>query len=132
MASRLEQEIKLLSTRFSDLEYRPDGQWVRIPKYHLLPFGWNFSELPLAFQIPVQYPGGPPYGICVPAGILFNGQRPNNYTEPAPAQPPFGGTWGIFSWTTVDGQWRATAEITHGSNLLNWVLGFQQRFEEGV
>jgi hypothetical protein len=131
MQSRIEQEIELLKRRFPALEYRPDGYWIRIPKY-LLPSGWNFAETPLAFQIPVGYPGGPPYGIYVPAGILFNGQRPASYSEPAPTQPPFGGSWGIFSWTTADGQWRAASDLLKGSNLLNWALGFQQRFKEGA
>ena len=68
------------------LEYRPDGQWIRVPKSSL-PSGWNLPETPLALQIPVQYPGAPPYGIYVPVGLLFNGKRPEAYTEPAPAQP---------------------------------------------
>jgi len=131
MQERIEQEISLLKTRFSDLEYRPDGQWTRILKYPL-PSGWNLSSTQLAFPIPIEYPGGPPYGIYVPAGIRFGGQMPNNYTEQAPTQPPFGGAWGVFSWTTQDGSWHATADLTKGSNLLNWVLGFQRRFEEGV
>src|SRR5690349_37911 len=131
MRSRVEEEIELLKSRFFALEYRPDGQWIHILSYPL-PAGWNFSERPLALQVPLQYPGTPPYGIYIPAGILFNGQRPSNYSEPAPTQPPFGGTWGVFSWTTTDGQWHATADLTKGSNLLNWVLGFQQRFKEGV
>jgi len=131
MQERIEQEIGLLKTRFSDLEYQPCGQWVRILRY-ALPSGWNSSSTQLAFLIPVEYPSGPPYGIYVPTGIRFGGQMPNNYTEQAPTQPPFGGSWGIFSWTTQDGVWHATADLTRGSNLLNWVLGFQRRFEEGV
>ncbi len=131
MQERINQEIGLLKTRFPDLEYRPDGQWIRILE-HPLPPGWNLSSTQLAFPIPVEYPGGPPYGIYVPSGIRFGNQSPNNYTDLAPTQPPFGGAWGIFSWTTQDGVWHATTDFTKGSNLLNWVLGFQRRFEEGV
>ncbi len=131
MQQRIVQEIDLLKTRFAELEWQPVGQWVRIPKY-LLPPGWNSSDTQLAFPIPIEYPGGPPYGIYVPAGIRFGGQLPNSYTEQAPTQPPFGGAWGIFSSTTQDGAWHATADLTKGSNLLNWVLGFQRRFEEGL
>jgi hypothetical protein len=131
MQERINQEIGLLKTRFPDLEYRPDGQWIRTPAYPL-PSGWNFSATHLAFPIPIEYPISSPYGIYVPAGIRFGGQLPNNYAEQAPTQPPFGGVWGIFSWTPQDGVWHATADITKGSNLLNWVLGFQRRFEEGV
>ncbi|HXG06097.1 MAG TPA: hypothetical protein VNI77_02085 [Nitrososphaera sp.] len=86
----------------------------------------------MAFQIPLAgYPGVPPYGIYAPAGLTFKGVLPDNYTEPASAQPPFGGTWGVFSWTPEDGQWRATADLVTGSNLLNWVLSFADRFREG-
>jgi len=86
----------------------------------------------VAFQILVGYPGTPPYGIFVPAGITFNGSRPNNYAEPAGTQPPFGGTWGVFSWLPVEGEWRPGATPAAGTNLLTWVLGFADRFREGI
>jgi hypothetical protein len=129
--ARIKDELDLLKSRYAKLEYRPEAQWVLIPEYALPP-GWNFTTANLAFQIPPQYPGAPPYGIYVPAGIQFSGQRPGSYTEPAPTQPPFEGSWGIFSWTTEDGVWHADAELTKGSNLLNWVVGFRQRFVEGA
>jgi hypothetical protein len=104
---------------------------VRIPSYSMPP-GWNRAVSDVAFQIPVGYPGTPPYGFYVPAGIAFKGQRPNNYTEPAQNRPPFDGEWGIFSWAPADGQWRATGDLSTGCNLLNWVLGFSKRIQEGV
>jgi hypothetical protein len=131
MQGRVDQEIEMLGARFADLEYRVDGKWIRIPKYPL-PSGWGVSETQLAFAIPVQYPGGPPYGIYVPVGLRFEGKLPGSYSEPAPTQPPFGGVWGFFSWTTADGVWRSTEDPIRGSNLLNWVLGFRQRLEEGA
>lgn len=130
MQERIEAELALLRGRYPDLEYRPEGHWVKIPRYPL-PAGWSGSETDVAFQIPVGFPGTPPYGIYVPGGITFNGTRPDNYTEPAPSQPPISGSWGIFSWTPDDGAWRATTDPTTGSNLLNWVIGFAQRFREG-
>ncbi|MGH7412197.1 MAG: E2/UBC family protein [Candidatus Methylomirabilis sp.] len=130
MQERIEQELALLRQHYPKLEYLPAGKWVRIPSYPL-PADWNRSATDVAFQIPEAYPGTPPYGIYVPAGILFNAARPNNYTEPANTQPPFGGTWGIFSWAPEDGQWRPGATVTSGSNLLNWVRGFAHRFREG-
>ncbi len=108
-----------------------EGHWVRIPSYSMPP-GWNRTATEAAFQIPVGYPGTPPYGFYVQAGLTFNGQRPNNYTEPAGNRPPFDGTWGVFSWAPGDGQWRATADLSTGCNLLNWVLGFTARLKEGV
>lgn len=132
MKDRIEKELTLLRERYPDLEYREEGRWVRVPRYPLPP-GWNRAATDVAFQIPPAFPGTPPYGIYVPAGLTFNGARPDNYTEPASTQPPFDGTWGIFSWTTVDGQWRATAEPDpiRGYTLLAWVNGFADRFREG-
>jgi len=130
MQERSEQELALLRQLYPNLQYVPAGQWIWIPSY-ALPAGWNRNATDIAFQIPTGYPGTPPYGIYVPAGILFNGARPNNYTEPANTQPSFGGTWGIFSWQPADGQWRPGATVTSGSNLLNWVRGFADRFREG-
>lgn len=129
--SRIEEEVALLKTRFPDAEYRPDGRWGRVPSYDL-PSGWGPSSIQLAFLVPVEYPGAPPYGIYVPSGMRFGGRTPNNYTDTAPAQPPFGGTWGLFSWTTQDGLWHPAADVRKGSNLLHWVLGFRRRFEEGA
>lgn len=130
MQERIEAELALLRSRYPDLEYRPDGRWIKIPKYPLTK-DWNRSESDTAFQIPEGFPGVPPYGFYVPVGITCGGARPDSYTEPAATQPPFGGTWGFFSWTPEDGQWRATADPATGSNLLNWVIGFAQRFREG-
>ena len=130
MEERIEKELALFRQRYADLEYKEEGRWVRIPSYPL-PEGWNQSSTEVVFQIPIGFPGTPPYGIYAPAGLLFKGDRPNNYTEPAPTGPPFPGTWGIFSWTPDDGQWRPTADVVSGSNLLNWVMGFADRFREG-
>lgn len=96
----MNQEIALLRRRFPKLEYRQEGQWVCIPSYPL-PEGWNRNSTEVAFQVPASYPVGPPYGIYVPAGLLFQGARPDSYSEPAPTQPPFPGQWGIFSWAPL-------------------------------
>ncbi|MBW7932344.1 MAG: hypothetical protein H3C62_01775 [Gemmatimonadaceae bacterium] len=130
MQDRIDAEVAMLRARFPNLEYQREGQWMLIPRYGV-PTGWSASETDAAFQIPVGYPGTPPYGIYVPVGLTFDGQRANNYSEPAPVQPPFGGCWGIFSWAPADGAWRPTANPTAGSNLLNWALGFAERLREG-
>jgi len=131
MEERIKKELELLRKRYPDLAYKEEGGWIRIPLYPL-PEGWNRPSTDVAFQIPVAFPGTPPYGIYVPLGILFHEARPNNYAEPASTQPPFPGPWGIFSWTPRDGQWRPTADPIAGSNLLNWVMGFADRFREGL
>ena len=84
------------------------------------------------FQIPQGYPGAQPYGFYTLSGILFQGNRPDNYNEPAPSQPPFPGSWGmLFPWSPAPGQWRPTADLSTGSNLLNWAMGFVDRFRLG-
>ena len=128
MDERIEKELALLRQRYPDLEYK--DRWVRIPSYPL-PEGWNRTSTDVAFEIPVGYPGTPPYGIYTPAGLLFKGEKPDRYTEPSQTQPPFSGSWGIFSWQPDNGQWKPTADPITGSNLLNWVIGFGNRFREG-
>ena len=132
MQERIDKELALLRRSYPDLEYRAEGRWIRVPAYPLPP-GWSSQTTDVAFDIPPEFPGGPPYGIYVPAGLTVNGQRPDNYAEPASKQPPFEGTWGVLSWTTLDGQWRATAEPdpTRGYSLLSWVKGFAERLREG-
>ena len=130
MQERISEELALIRQRFPDVQYREEGQWVRIPSYPL-PEGWNREATSVAFQIPDSHPGTPPYGIYVPAGIQFQGAAPNNYKEPVGNQSPFEGTWGVFSWAPDDGEWRPTADVRKGGNLLNWVLGFADRFREG-
>jgi hypothetical protein len=131
LQERISEELVLIRWKFPDVDYQEDGQWVHIPSYSL-PSGWNRSSTEIAFQIPAGYPGTPPYGIYVPVGLQFKGAKPDNYTEPAGNHPPFPGTWGVFSWMPLDGQWRPTADLREGSNLLNWVMGFTDRFEEGL
>lgn len=130
MRERLGRELELLRRHFPAVEYVEDG-WFRVPGYRLPP-GWNRASTDIAFWARAEYPGTPPYGIYVPAGIRFKEQNPGNYQEPSSPQPPFGGTWGIFSWQTEEATWRPAATIEGGSNLLNWVRGVEQRFREGA
>ena len=131
MQDRIEEELALLRRNFPALTYVPDGRWVRLPAYPL-PAGWNRPATDVAFPIGVGYPGTPPYGIYVPEGLLFKDARPNNYSEPAGTQPPFGGVWGVFSWQPEDGHWRPGATVAAGTNLFVWVRGFADRFLQGV
>lgn len=131
MEERIAQEILLLRKHYSRLEYRDEGRWFYIPGYPLQE-GWNRHHTDVAFQVSVGYPAAPPYGIYVPAGLTYKDQLPSNYNAAAALQPPFEGKWGIFSWTPNDGQWHPTAELVTGSNLLNWVASFAERFKEGL
>ena len=129
MQERIEQELALIRQKFPDVEYREEGRWVRVSSYPL-PQGWNREMTDVVFQILEGHPTTPPYGMYVPAGMRFQGDVPDNYTEPASNTPPFGGEWGVFSWSH-DEPWKPTSEIWKGANLLHWVRGFKDRFEEG-
>lgn len=129
MQERIKEELTLIHWRYPEAKYMEEGQWVHIPSYPL-PEGWNRSSTEVALQIPSGYPGTPPYGIYVPSGLRFREAAPKNYTEPAGSHPPFPGVWGVFSWAPENG-WRATDNLRKGSNLLNWVSGFTDRFREG-
>lgn len=130
-AERITAEVDLMRRVFPNLEFR-EG-WVRITNVSLTPPGWNRTKTDVAFQIADAFPGTPPYGIYVPVGLRFNGQMPQKYTEPSGTIPPFGGAWGLFSWSVADGNdWRPTASVEKGVNLLQWVRGFGQRFAEGA
>ena len=130
MQERIDIELELVQDRFPAVEYLLEGRWVRLRSYPL-PEGWNRSVTDVAFQIGDVYPGAQPYGFYVHAGILFQGNTPGSYTEPAPNTPPFEGSWGFFSWAPKNG-WFPASDVRQGANLLDWVRGFKDRFEEGA
>lgn len=131
MQERIEQELALLRRYYPGLVYVPTGLWIWIAAYPLSA-GWNREATAVAFQISPGHPGTPPYGIYAPVGLRFNAVRPNNYTEPAGTQPPFQGSWGVFSWLPSEGEWQPAVTLTAGTNLLTWVRGFAERFKEGL
>lgn len=131
MDDRIKNELALLRKCYSEkLLYLEEGQWVLIEGYPVPPnLRWNRQETSICFQIPAGYPGTPPYGFYVPSGIQYEDSLPNNYKEPADNRPPFPGEWGLFSWSEEG--WRPGAEVETGSNLLNYVRTFKERFLEG-
>lgn len=129
MNERIEEEFSLLRGQFSQLEYRDDGHWILIPKYKGPEDIWTESKPDICFQIPPGYPGQKPYGFYVrlPFALKAGGQI-NNATPSS--EPPFGGDWLKFSWDVPD--WRATSDLRSGYNLLNWVLSFRGRLDQGA
>ena len=131
MTPRLAKELELLLRVYPDAKHE-NASWVLIPRYPL-PTGWNRQCTDVAFQVPTGYPATPPYGIYVPTGIRFGTIKPSSYTEPAGNQPPFSGTWAIFSWAPGDGEWHVpSTEIIGRASLLSFVRSFQARFAEGA
>ena len=129
MDARIEQELGLLRCRWAELRYEAGGRWVLLPAYSL-PAGWNRTSTDIVFQIQANHPGAAPYGFYTPTGLLHGGHALSNYQAPAPTQPPFGGQWGIFSWSPED--WQPHADIRAGSNLFTWAQSFSQRFLQGA
>lgn len=129
MTPRILAEIELVKKRFTTLDFNAETGWGHIPEYGSFP-GWTPNPLPVCFQILSSHPGTRPYGFYVPAGTLYNGERPQNYTDPASNQPPCGGSWAFFSWEADP--WQPAADIHSGSNLYNWVLGFADRLRGGL
>ena len=70
------------------------------------------------------------WDVCAPR-LTFKGNAPSDYTSNAGTQPPFGGVWGFFSWAPAADDWIPRSAIEHGPNLLHWVRGFAERFEDG-
>jgi len=124
---RMNEEMALLKRHFPQAELH--GIWVKIPDYKFPADHWSRESTTICFEIPVGYPGNPPYGFHVEGGLRLKvGQCvPQNYHEPATT--PFPGTWGKFSWSH-DGNWRPAADVVSGNNLMNFVRTFADRLKE--
>ena len=129
MQQRVMEELALIRREFPGAEYHETERWFFVPAYPL-PTGWNREVADVAFQANELHPAAPPYGFYVPAGLLYSGEIPLNYTEPAQNSPPREGAWGMFSWAP-ETEWMPRSPAEKGSNLLDWVRSFKARFVEG-
>lgn len=125
---RLQEELATLRAHFGDVEF--SRGWFLVARFPV-DSRWGRTDVSVAFEAPVGYPGSPPYGFYVPRGLRYDGSVPNNYQDSVSNRPPFDGEWGMFSWTH-DGSWRPAPDVHSGTNLLNFALGIAQRFREGV
>jgi hypothetical protein len=127
----VEDNLALLRTAYPDLEYRPEGgvHWVRIPSYPVPDDIWTVGAPEVAFRIPATA-GEAPYGFWVRPGLaLVSGGTINNYTFPA--QTPWGGDWGQFSFSPLE-QWQPKADVRAGANMLNFARAIADRLREGA
>lgn len=129
MNERVEHELEMVRACYPELEFRESGLWVRIPSYPIPTHIWIGDEVEVAFQIPEQLPGQPPYGFYVHPDLRLrpDGDVPQNYT--CPAETPWGGDWGKFSWQL--NPWVPASDPAAGSNMLNFVRSFADRFRQG-
>lgn len=130
--SRLSDELDLLRNWFGpDLEFRQDGQWVRLPSYQLPAGLWRADVVELCFQIPD--PPGPPYAFYVrplgpdAGGGLHGAGEIGNYAHPAGT--PWGDDWGKFSWQLEEFQ--VAEPLGAGNTMLDFARSFWARFLEG-
>jgi len=131
MNERLEQELMLLRKYFRDVEVDDKLQWICIPGYKLPEgIGWNKETISVCIEVKTGFPGVAPYGIYVPSDLRFNKLEPKDWQANANNRPSFPGAWGMLSWTPVE-PWQPGSDVTTGSNLLNFVLSFKDRFLAG-
>lgn len=133
MRPRIAEDLELLCEEYGEVQHGEVAgeDWFLLPRYSITP-GWQLGaepvdDVPVAFFVKAGYPGTPPYGFFGPSGLNFEGRKPGSPGSPA-TMPPFKGDWMHFSWSVED--WRPTAELRKGSNLLAWARSFWQRFKE--
>ena len=126
MNERILQEITLLQGKYGKLEYGPNLEWVLFKEFKL-PLGWNKDVTELLVNIPAGYPSTPPDNFFVPVGFrLASEGSPSNYTE---STTLIGRQWGQFSYH-VDGEWRPSANLLEGDNLLSFMIKVMDRLKE--
>jgi hypothetical protein len=129
MTERIEQELALLRSVYPNLEWRGDALWVRIPEFAVPPGSWKQAVVEVAFRMPPGLPGEAPYAFFVRPGLEpVSPSTIENYLYPV-SSPCFGDDWGQLSWAPE--AWAPHAEITRGSNMLNFARSFADRLREG-
>ena len=129
MDVRIDSELELLRRYFPALQFLGELRWLRLPGYKLPKGIWDRDRADIAFQIPIGYPGQKPYGFYVnPRLNLLTGANIDNSTPST--EPPFEGDWLKFSWDMPE--WRPTADLQTGTNLLNFALSFADRLQQGA
>lgn len=126
MSDRVQAELALVRACYPALEFRAEDYWARIPDYPL-PAGWGCDSAEIAFQVPRDLFGQPPYGFWVRPPLTAPGGGPPSNTS-GPVATGFGEGYQQFSWAP-DG-WRPGPEARCGSNLLDFVRSFTQRLRE--
>jgi len=126
MTDRLAQEIALVRTAFTDLEFLQDGLWARVPAYPL-PEGWGRESAEIAFQFRRDSIAEEPYGFWLrPPLSVPGGGAPTNSS--GPVATGFGEGYQQFSW--APDSWEPAHDLRCGTNMLNWVRSFGKRLAE--
>jgi hypothetical protein len=100
-------------------------EWVKFPEFSL-PSGWNRSATSLLVLVPLGYPVTPPDNFYVASGLrTASGAMPSNYNE---GHSHLGEQWGQFSYHVEE--WKPSADLLQGDNLLTFMLGVERRLKE--
>lgn len=127
MLERRLKEVDLLRQRYGDLEHGPNLEWIVFKAFNLPP-GWNRARIRLLLILPPGYPMTPPDNFYVELGLrLSSGVGTANYSEPV---SQLGQDWGQFSYHVDVGDWKASADILAGHNLLTFTIGVEKRLSE--
>ena len=130
---RLQQEHELIASVFPSVVR--SGNWFLLQNdRRAIRGGWTPDPFPVALHAQPGHPGQVPYGIYVSAAVRVGGQQPNNFSASTANSPPFNGEWGVLSWQGDDDgtPWFPRQEVRDGSNLLNFLITFEERFKQGV
>jgi hypothetical protein len=129
-AIRLDDEHRLLLEVFRGI--LRNGDWFCIPDdARARRLGWSPDPFPVAIHAQPGHPGQAPYGIYVASEAMVNRAAPKDFQPTASNVPPFPGSWGVLSWTHAS-SWVARRSVRESTNLLDFAIGFQERFSQGV
>ena len=127
MLERRLKEVELLRQRYGELEHGSNVEWVLFKSFRF-PSGWNREASTLLVIASNGHPMTPPDNFYVEPGLrLASGATPANYSEPV---SQLGQNWGQFSYHVDGGEWRPSADILDGHNLLTFMLGVEKRLSE--
>ena len=125
LKERLPIEIKLLTTKYGEVESFEESGLILIKNYKL-PKGWNRVSTDILLNIPAGYPTALPYAFRVPSGFrLESNQLPSNYRE---GHSALGKTWGQFSISVEE--WKPSDDVVSGHNFLTFMVGVEERLGE--
>jgi hypothetical protein len=127
MTERVKQELKLVETRYGELEIGPNCDWFVIKRWRL-GAGWNKNETPVLILIPPGYAVTPPDNFYTDNDLfLSSGGEPGNTSR---GQTHAGRLWRQFSYHVEAGDWQPHADPLHGHNLLTFLAGVAKRLAE--
>lgn len=127
MTERRKEELRLVEAKYGDLEVDPNFEWFIIKRWALGP-GWNLTETVVLVLFPPGYPVTPADNFYTSNDLrLATGGEPSSTSLNANQA---GRTWRQFSWHVEASDWKPTAEVLDGHNMLTFLEGVSKRLSE--